>query len=99
MCGDRSHKKSLVIAVAPESLAIDLSSTLTCQSERCGGDDPDRPSDAAPADGTVDTLGSAVGATPAFLTLTCTVPSQMPTQSLSAPPRLAPPAEPSPVAV
>lgn len=100
VCGDTSHLKALVIAVTPDLLAIDLSSTLADKTESRDGDDrPDRPSDEAPVDGTVVTFGAAVGSAPALRTLTCTMPSQMPKQSLSAPLRLPPSIQPLPAAV
>jgi hypothetical protein len=100
VCGDTSHLKILVIAVTPDLLAIDLSSTLADKTESRDGDDrPDRPSDEAPVDGTVVTFGAAVASAPALRTLTCTMPSQMPKQSVSAPLRLPPSIQPLPGAV
>ena len=100
MCGDTSHLKTLVIAVTPAVLAIDLSSTLADKTESCDSDDrPDRPSDEAPVDGIVVTFGATVGSAPALWTLTCTMPAQMPKQSLSAPLRLSSSIQPLPAAV
>ena len=100
VCRDTSHLKTLVIAVTPDLLAIDLSSTFADKTESRDSDDrPDRPSDEAPIDGTVVTFGAAVASTPALRTLTCTMPSQMPKQSLSAPLRPPPSIQPLPAAV
>ena len=91
VCGDTSHLKTLVIAVTPDLLAIDLSSTLADNTESRDSDDrPDRPSDEAPVGGTVVTFGVAVASAPASRTLTCTMPSQMPKQSLNAALRVPP---------
>jgi hypothetical protein len=98
VCGDTSHLKT-VVAVTPDLLAIDLSSTLADKTESRDSDDrPDRPSDDSPVDGAVVTFGAVGGSAPALRTLTCTMPSQMPKQSLSAPLRL-PPSIPLPAAV
>ena len=100
VCGDRSHLKTLVVAVTPVLPAIDLSSTLTDKTESRDGDDcPDRRSDEAPVDGIVVTFGAAVASAPALRTLTCTMPSQMPKQSLSTPLRLPSSIQPLPAVV
>src|SRR5262245_9355901 len=83
-CGDRSHLKTLAVAGGPDLPAIDLSSTLTDRAERRSRDASDRPIDEAPAGGTVESFDEAVGSAPAWWTFTCTMPSQMPIQSLSA---------------
>jgi hypothetical protein len=100
VCWNRSHLKTFVIAVAPDSLTIELSSTLTGQTGRRGGDDPsDLACDEAPAGETLEITGAVVGATSAFRTLTRTVPSQMPRQSLSLSLRPPLPGEPPPAGV